>query len=161
MQITDKYGVHPVAADYFSRGDHIENDHIHFPTGVVTHDIATDEELVAAVQGLETLTALAQQEIDSNSASATWAYNSISTLNDEILTVSQGITINAGSITTNENGIGVNTGSITTANGVIDSNVDRLNATELILDLSTANILAKDLVQCDNLESLTYASGSR
>ena len=70
--------------------------------------------------------------------------------------MSQGITINAGGITTNENGIGVNTGSITTANGVIDSNVDRLNATELILDLSTANILAKDLVQCDNLESLTY-----
>ena len=156
MQITDKYGVHPVAADYFSRGDHIENDHIHFPTGVETHNIASDEELVAAVQGLEAQSALAQQEIDSNSASATWAYNSISTLNDEILTVSQGITINAGSITTNENGIGVNTGSITTANGVIDSNVDRLNATELILDLSTANILAKDLVQCDNLESLTY-----
>ena len=29
MEIIDKYGSHFVSADYFTRGDHIENDHIH------------------------------------------------------------------------------------------------------------------------------------
>ena len=47
MEIIDEYGSHEVPADYFTRGDHIENDHIHFPTGVDTHDVASDAELLA------------------------------------------------------------------------------------------------------------------
>ena len=131
MEIVDKYGSHYVPADYFTRGDHIENDHIHFPTGVETHNVASDAELLTAVQQLEAQVntkadqttlqsqgAVLQQEIDANEL----------THQNDVLGLQ-------GEIDTNETNIAFNT----------QKNQEHDN----ILQYSTITLLAQDQVRCN------------
>ena len=137
MEIVDKYGSHYVPADYFTRGDHIENDHIHFPTGVETHNVASDAELLTAVQQLEA---------------------QVNTKADQTTLQSQGAVlqgeIDANELTHQNDVLGLQ-GEIDTNETNIVFNTQRNQEQDEILQHSDATMLAQYSVHCDVLDKFT------